>query len=196
MKNSAKNSRYEIRLAGSGGQGIVLAGVMLAEAATLDGLYVGQSQNYGAETRGGNSSSEIVVSNTEIDYPRATKLDMLVALTQDALVRNLPDMKEGGLVIVDADLVHGVLWGKVASLPLARIAREAGEERAINAAALGAVAAFCPLVSRASLAAVLSKRLPPARLAANRNAFEEAFKVARGAKATLKPANVKEEAEI
>ena len=166
--------RYEIRIAGAGGQGIVLAGIVLAEAALLDGRYVAHSQNYGPEARGGNSVSEVVVSDTEIDYPLAMQLDLLVALTQEACDRNLCDVKEGGSVIVDSDLVTTVPWQAVACLPFGEIARQAGDARAINMAALGAMAAFSPVVSADSLLTVMAKRLPPTKVEINRQAFNQA----------------------
>ena len=200
MKNtrnsSGKNSRYEIRIAGSGGQGIVLAGIILAEAAILDGRYVAQSQSYGPEARGGNSISEVILSDIEVDYPRALELDLLITLTQEACDRNLPDMKAEGLVVVDSDLVQRVLWGKLANLPFEQIAQGVGEERAINMAALGAVAAFCPDVSRRSLARVITKRLPSGKVTANLSAFDEALKAARKLKGRLKSVVTEEEYEI
>ena len=200
MKNtgnfSEKNLRYEIRIAGSGGQGIILAGIMLAEAAILDGKFVAQSQSYGAEVRGGNSVSEIILSDVEIDYPRASELDLLVALTQEACDRNLPDLKSEGLVIVDSELVHRVIWGKVASLPFWQIAQGVGEERAINMAALGAIVSFCPSVSRDSLANVMAKRLPSIKVAANLLAFDEALKLAQSLRGRLKSVDTKDEFEI
>ena len=197
MKNSSeKNSRYEIRIAGSGGQGIILAAIMLAEAALLDGRHVAQSQSYGPETRGGSSVSEIILSDTEIDYPRALKLDLLVALTQDACDRNLPDMKEDGVVVVDSDLVHGVLWGRVVSLPLRQITQRAAEERAINVAALGAITPVCPLISSDSLAKAVAKRLPSAKVAANLSVFDEVLKVARDLNTTFTFIEAEEEFEI
>jgi len=89
INSSEKNSRYEIRIAGSGGQGIVLAGIILAKAAILDGRYVVQSQRYGPEMRGGKSISEVIVSDMGIDYPRVLKLDLLIALTQAACDQNI-----------------------------------------------------------------------------------------------------------
>lgn len=172
---SQRNSRYEIRIAGSGGQGIILAGIMLAEAAILDGRYVAQSQNYGPEARGGNSVSEVIVSDAEIDYPEAVQLDLLVALTQEACVKNLSSMKEGGLVIADSSQVRWVPWDRVARLPFRQIARDVGEDRAVNMAALGAVAALCPIVSPDSLIEVMAKRLPASKVEANRKAFHEAM---------------------
>ena len=194
--SNEKNSRYEIRIAGSGGQGIILAGIMLAEAAILDGRHVAQSQIYGPETRGGNSIAEVVLSDTEIDYPRALALDLLVALTQEACERNLPDMKMTGLVIVDSDLVNGVLWGRAISLPFGQIAERAGEPRAVNMAALGAIASFCPGISRRSLSRVMAERLPPDKVPANLLAFDEALKLARKLKGSLRTVETKEDLEI
>jgi 2-oxoglutarate ferredoxin oxidoreductase subunit gamma len=171
---------------------------MLAEAAILGGKYVAQSQIYGPETRGGNSISELILSDTEIDYPQALELDLLVALTQEACDRNLPDMKADGLVIVDSDAVRRVLWEKLIPIPFQKIAQKASEERAINVAALGAIVPFCPAISRQSLVKAITKRLPAAKLTANLLAFDEALKVAQGFKSRLESASEgsKEEFEI
>ncbi len=197
MRNSYREKpRYEIRIAGSGGQGIILAGIILAEAAIHAGRHVAQSQNYGPESRGGSSVSEVIIGETEIDYPKTVALDLLVALAQEACDQNLPDMKAVGLVVVDSDLVRRVIWGRVVKLPFRRIAREAGEERAINMAALGAIASFCPLVSADSLTRVMTERLPSTKVAANQLAFETAMKAAGGVKKGLKSVDIKEEFEV
>ena len=195
-RSPVSNARYEIRIAGSGGQGIILAGIMLAEAAILDGMYVAQTQNYGPEARGGNSISEVVVSDEEIDYPEALSLDVLVALTQEACVRNLPDLKEGGLVIVDSNLVRWVPWDRVVRLPFQQIARKVGEGRAINMAALGAVAALCPIVSSASVVKVMAKRLPGSKVEANRLAFNEALQATDKLKDGLTSLKPKDQFEL
>ncbi len=79
-------NRYEIRLAGSGGQGLILAGVILAEAAGLyDGKFVCQTQSYGPAARGGASMAEVVISDSEIDYPKAVHPDVLLAMNQKSL---------------------------------------------------------------------------------------------------------------
>ncbi len=197
MNNYLKiKQRFEIRIAGSGGQGIVLAGIILAEAAILEGRYVAQSQSYGPETRGGTSTSEVIIGETEIEYPRAVELDLLVALTQEACDQNIPSLKKEGMVIIDSDLVQKVFWGTVISLPLQQIAKGVGEERAINMAALGAVVSFCPYLSQDSVAKAIRKRLPPSVLEANLKAFEEALKLSHRIKTGLKPVDVKEEFEI
>lgn len=200
MKNTGRlygeNSRYEIRFAGSGGQGIVLAGIILAEAAVIDGRHVAQSQSYGPEARGGNSLSDVILSDIEIDYPETLELDILVALTQQAYDQNLPDMKDGGLLIVNSDLVRRVIWSKAVKLPFLRIARTAGEPRAINMVALGAVAASCRLASRRSLTRIITKRLSSSKVEANLLAFKEAFRIVHELKGSLKSVETKDEFEF
>jgi len=191
-----KSQRYEIRIAGAGGQGIILAGIILAEAGIIQDLYVAQSQKYGPETRGGNSISEVILSDTEVDFPQSTELDVLIALTQLACDRNLPDMKEGGLVIVDSDEVQRVLWEKTISIPFEEIARKVGEERAVNIAALGSLVPLCPLIDRRALTKAIANRLPPAKLEVNLQAFDKALRFARRFKGRLKDAATTEEYEM
>ena len=194
--SSLKSQRYEIRIAGAGGQGIILAGIILAEAGIIQELHVAQSQKYGPETRGGNSISEVILSDTEVDFPQSTELDVLIALTQLACDRNLPDMKEGGLVIVDSEAVQRVLWEKTISIPFGEIARKVGEERAINIAALGSLVPFCPLIDRRALTGAIANRLPPAKLEVNLQAFDKALGFARRLKGRLKDAVITEEYEM
>jgi 2-oxoglutarate ferredoxin oxidoreductase subunit gamma len=107
MKKIKNEDRYEIRLSGSGGQGLVLAGVMLAEAiGVYDGKNVTQTQSYGPEARGGSSRSDVVVAEGEIYYPKTSKLDLLLCLTQDACDKYVGNLKEDGVLIVDSDIVR------------------------------------------------------------------------------------------
>ncbi len=99
--------RREIRIAGFGGQGIVLAGIVIGKAASLyDGLYAVQTQSYGPEARGGASRSEVVISDKEIDYPKVQSPDIFVAMSHEALITYIDDLKRGGTLIVDPDLVE------------------------------------------------------------------------------------------
>ncbi len=153
--------RYELRLAGSGGQGVVLAGIVLAEAGLMDGHFVVHSQNYGPEARGGNSVSEVIFSDDEIDYPRALGLDMLIALNQKACNENIGEMKDDGLVIVDSAPVKKVLWGRVLRVPIQREADHTFKDpRVINMLALGVLTPFCPWVSENSLTESITRRMP------------------------------------
>ncbi len=171
--------RYEVRLAGSGGQGLVLAGIVLAEAALMEGHIVIHSQNYGPEARGGNSISEVLIADEDIDYPRALGLDLLVALNQRACSDNLPDMKPDGLLIVDSTPVKKALWGKVLRVPLQREADHTFQDpRVVNMLALGVLTPFCPLVSEAAMTTALSSRMSSTSLEHNLEAYRAG--VARG----------------
>ena len=118
-------NRYEIRLSGSGGQGIILSGIILAEALGLYGeKFVAQTQSYGPEARGGASKAEVIVSDEEIDYPKAIKLDLLLAMNQKSCDEYYRDLKEDGLLIVDSSFVTQVPTSKAIQIPFTRIARE------------------------------------------------------------------------
>jgi 2-oxoglutarate ferredoxin oxidoreductase subunit gamma len=95
-----------IRITGLGGQGIILAGKILAKAAIHDGFQAVQTQSYGAEARGTVAKSEVIISNQKIVSPMARKSDVLVVLSQTALDENLKDLKEDGILIVDQDLIQ------------------------------------------------------------------------------------------
>jgi 2-oxoglutarate ferredoxin oxidoreductase subunit gamma len=174
--------RYEIRLAGSGGQGLVLAGVILAEAAGIyDGKFVCQTQSYGPEARGGASKAEVVISDGEIDYPKAIRPDVLLALNQKSLDAFLGDLKEGGVLLVDADLVQELPESGALSIPFTRLAREAGRELMANIVALGALAAITGVVSREALRTAVLARVPAASREMNEQALEAGL--AAGARA-------------
>ncbi len=175
------SKRYEIRLAGSGGQGLVLAGVILAEAAGIyDGKYVCQTQSYGPEARGGASKAEVVISDAEIDYPKAIRPDVLLAMSQKSLDAYLGDLKAEGVLLVDADLVQEVPESGALAIPFTRLAREAGREVVANIVALGALAAVTGAVSREALQAAVLDRVPASSRALNEKALEAGL--AAGAK--------------
>lgn len=178
--------RYEIRIAGSGGQGVILAGLILAEAGLLKKFYVAHYENYGPETRGGTSVSEVIFSDTEIDYPKALWLDILLALNQKACDENLPSIKPEGLVIVDSDLVEKVLWGRVVRAPFSRNARQKLQnQRVANMLALGTLVPFCPWLSSRSLEEAIQRRMPPDIVQLNLQALREGLKLASNLKKNL-----------
>jgi 2-oxoglutarate ferredoxin oxidoreductase subunit gamma len=97
--------RYEIRLSGAGGQGLVLAGIIIADAAVMvEEFNVSQTQSYGPESRGGSSRSEIVYGEDQIDFPKVMKPDLLVCLTQTAFDEYGADLKQYGVMIVDSSI--------------------------------------------------------------------------------------------
>lgn len=171
----------EIRLAGSGGQGIILAGVILAEAAgRQEGKYVCQTQSYGPEARGGASKSEVVISDAEIDYPKALKPTVLLCLSQKACDTYIFDVRPGGVIIVDSGLVPQLPTSKVIGLPFTKIAREqAGGEMLANIVALGALAVFTGVVSVKSLEAAIAARVPKGMAAANLKALRAGVAAAK-----------------
>jgi 2-oxoglutarate ferredoxin oxidoreductase subunit gamma len=173
--------RYEIRFAGSGGQGIIMAALIFAEAAGVyDGQYVCQTQSYGPEARGGNSKAEVVVSKEVIDYPKATKLDLLLAMNQAACDTYFPDLKPDGLLVVDSTLVDQVPTSRVVPIPFTKIAlREAGRELVANMVALGAAGYLTQVVSLKSLELALVARVPKGTEEMNRKVFNAGIKAAR-----------------
>jgi 2-oxoglutarate ferredoxin oxidoreductase subunit gamma len=173
--------RLEIRLAGSGGQGLILAGVILAEAVGIyEGKYVAQTQSYGPEARGGASKAEVVVSDAEIDYPKAMKPDVLLCLNQQACEAYIFDTRPGGTILVDSTLVPNLPTTRAVSLPFTKIAREeVGSEMFANIVALGALAVLTDVVSIKSLEAALLARVPPGTEEKNRKALAAGLALAR-----------------
>ena len=173
--------RYEIRLSGSGGQGLVRAGIILAEAVGVyDHKHVCQSQSYGPEARGGTSKSEVIVSDEEIDYPKAIKPDVLLAMHQDACDTYLFDLKPDGTLIVDATLVKQLPTTRAIAIPFTRIARtEIGREEVANIVALGTLAAITKAVSLKSLESAVLDRVPEGTEEMNRQALKAGVKAAR-----------------
>ncbi|MDD2903259.1 MAG: 2-oxoacid:acceptor oxidoreductase family protein [Syntrophales bacterium] len=175
--------RYEIRLAGSGGQGLILAGIILAEAAGIyDGKFVCQTQSYGPAARGGASKAEVVISDAEIDYPKAIQPDVFLALNQKSLDTYLADLKPEGLLIVDATLVPEVPLEQFAALPFTHLARELGKEMVANIVALGALAALTGAVTWESLEAAVLARVPPGTAELNKKALAAGRDAARALK--------------
>jgi 2-oxoglutarate ferredoxin oxidoreductase subunit gamma len=190
------SSRYEIRLAGSGGQGLILAGIILAEAAGVyDGKFVCQTQSYGPEARGGASKAEVVISDAAIDYPKAIHPDVLLALNQKSLEAFSADLKPGGLLLVDADLVKEAPAGRVLALPFTRIARELGRAMAANIVALGALAQLTGAVSLESLEAAVLARVPKGTEDLNRRALAAGVAAAQAGGTVSLPEEAGEKSE-
>ncbi len=174
--------RYEIRLSGEGGQGLVLAGKVLAEAAAIyDNLNATQSQSYGPEARGGASRSEVIISDDEIDYPKAVSLDILLALTQESCNRYWKDLKEGGILLVDGDAVKEIPPGpfQVYKVPVTRIAeQEVGKALVANIVSLGIITGLSRIVSREAVEAAILARVPKGTEELNMKALEAGLQAA------------------
>ncbi len=173
--------RCEIRLAGSGGQGLILAGVILAEAAGIhEGKFVAQTQSYGPEARGGASKSEVVISDAEIDYPKAIKPDILLCMNQKACDLYIFDLNPQGTLVVDEGLVTHLPTTRAAAIPFTRIARqEVGKEMLANIVALGALTALTRVVSLKSLEAAVLARVPKGTEELNKKALKAGVAAAK-----------------
>jgi len=182
MEGSVANEseRMEIRLAGTGGQGLILAGLILAEAVALhENKNAVQTQSYGPEARGGSSKSDVVISTGEIYFPKSENPDVLLCLSQDAIEENACFLKDNGLLIVDADLVTEIPKGnwRVYKIPLTKLAREkVGKSIVTNILSLGAVCAMTKVVSLDSLKKAVVTRVPKGAEELNVNALEEGYK--------------------
>jgi len=169
-------SRFEIRLSGAGGQGLILIGKILAEAAAIyDSKNATQSQSYGPEARGGASRSEVIISDEDIDYPKATHIDVLLAMTQEAVDKYAVDMKKNGIIIVDSGFVRDLPEGefKVYSFPITQIAEEKmGKKIVANIVALGAIERLSRIVSEESLINAIRARVPKGTEELNIKAFK------------------------
>jgi 2-oxoglutarate ferredoxin oxidoreductase subunit gamma len=175
--------RYEVRFSGSGGQGLITAAVIFAEAVGVyDGKHVCQTQSYGPEARGGKSKAEVVISDAPIDYPKARRLDLLLAMNQAACDAYYRDLSPGGLLVVDATLVEQHPTSRIVAIPFTRIAgEELGREMVANMVALGAVGVLSGHVHAVSLEKALLARVPAGTEELNQRALhrgmEEAAKV-------------------
>lgn len=168
--------RFEICLAGHGGQGLVLAGKILAEALALQaGKNVVQTQSYGPEARGGASRSEIVVSDESIDYPKVTKLDLLLALGQESCDRYLSNLKEDGILIIDPLGVKNTPRGKfkVFTIPITHLAKsQLGKIIFGNIIALGAISTITGIIPKDLLEKTVLSYVPERSKEANQKALE------------------------
>ncbi len=172
--------RYEIRLSGSGGQGLILAGIILAEAAGIyGGRFVAQTQSYGPEARGGVSRSDVIISDEEIDYPKAIKFDMLMAMNQRSCDQYFSDLKANGILLVDSTFVSEVPLEGAVTIPFTQIAREkVGKEFVANIVSLGALTEFCPLLNVEALEKAVLGRVPKGTEALNRTALQAGIEAA------------------
>jgi 2-oxoglutarate ferredoxin oxidoreductase subunit gamma len=165
----------EMRLAGLGGQGLILAGIIVAEAAGIhEGKEVAQTQAYGAEARGGFSRSDVVIRDEPILFPKASKLDFLLAMSQSAYEENLPSLKRGGTLLVDSTYVSEVSGANMYAIPFSKIAKQKfGRENVANIIALGAITQVFPIISEKSMEKAVLSRVPKRFIEMNKQAFKE-----------------------
>jgi 2-oxoglutarate ferredoxin oxidoreductase subunit gamma len=166
---------YEIRLSGAGGQGLILIGKIIAEAAAIyDGKNATQSQSYGPEARGGASRSEVIISDGDIDYPKAIDIDLLLAMTQESADKYSGDVKKGGIILADSGFVRNLPEGdfKAYSYPITQLAEEKiGKKLVANIVALGAIERLTKIISEKALINAIRARVPKGTEDMNIKAF-------------------------
>ena len=171
--------RKEIKLTGSGGQGLILAGVILAEAALIDGLRAIQSQSYGPEARGGFSKAEVIISDEEIDFVKVQKCDMLLCLSQASYDKYGKGFT--GVLILDEGInIKYPEPEKVVRIPILDTASvKLGKPLAANIVALGAVNGVMDFVSKESLLKAVISRVPKGTEDLNKLALESGYELVR-----------------
>lgn len=196
-KKAEQLARTEIRLAGSGGQGIIMTAIVIAEAAGVhEGRRVSQTQSYGPEARGGTCKAEVVISNDPIDYPHVSRPDFLLAMNQASVNTYFGDLKPTGLLIVDSTLVDTVPTAKAVSIPFTKIAREEfGTDLVANMVALGALCRLSKGISLESVEKALVSRVPAGTEELNLKALRAGVKAAESYDLNKLPQTVAEEEE-
>ena len=175
-----RGARLEIRIGGTGGQGLILSAKMLADALIAGGKHIAQSQTYEPTSRGGFCNSDLVIAEGEVDYPLTTALDCLVLLDSMAVKPSWPLLKPGALVIADTRLCPDLPKGKYRGyhLPLSRTAIELGSERVTNMVALGALAALGKLSEHSALEQAVRAATPASFLDLNLDALAAGYRLA------------------
>jgi 2-oxoglutarate ferredoxin oxidoreductase subunit gamma len=168
--------RIEIRICGLGGQGVVLAGQILGRAAVYDGRNAVQTQSYGAEARGTTAKSEVIISDTQIGFPMVRKCDILVAMSQEALDKNVKDLKDDGLLLIDGKMVKNLpkINAKIYSVQATQIAEENFKERLYaNMVILGALNWLTKIVREESMEKAIKDTVPKNSFTVNLLAYKK-----------------------
>lgn len=177
------NKQLELRLSGSGGQGLITAGIILAEAALLDQKNAIQTQSYGPEARGGASKAEVIISEESIDFPKVTLPNMSLALTQIACDKYITDITEDGTIIVDDSIAlpENLVAKNIYRLPIIKTAiQEVGKEIVANIVALGLIVRLTGIVSDESLEKAILSRIPKGTEDLNKLALKKGYELAEG----------------
>lgn len=182
----------EVRLSGSGGQGIILAGIILAEAGIIDGKNVLQTQSYGPEARGGASKAEVIIGTDDIDYPKVITPDIVLAMTQESANKYTKSLKENGLILVDSTYVSNLPVGfkNLYQIPITKIAKnDVGREIVSNMVALGALVGLTGVVTFEALQRAVLARIPKGTEELNKKAlnlgYEAGVELAESGKKSL-----------
>jgi len=174
--------RHDIRLCGYGGQGIILAGYIIGQAATVyeskNAVFI---QDYGPEARGGACRADVIISGETVLYPYIEKPSILVAMSQEAYEKYFPSRREDTLVIIDEDLVIPGETGdtRLLTMPARRIAEELGRVAVANVVMLGFLTAATEVISVDAMKKSILASVPKGTEELNMNAFEQGYACAQ-----------------
>ena len=181
----------EIRIAGFGGQGVILSAVVLGKAASIyENGFATMTQNFGPEARGGACSAQLVVSHSPVLYPYTTQPDIMVILSQEAYTRFAHELRPGGMLIIEEDLVRvSDLNGdpRVYAIPATRLAEELGKRMVLNSVMVGFFTAVTRLLSPDAVRKAVADSVPPNFRELNLKAFEQGFEYGNTANAGAPP---------
>ncbi len=176
MRYTIINSEKHILITGFGGQGVIMAGEILGTAATLyDGKFATMTQAYGPEARGGACSAQIIISEEEVLFPYIKEPHVLICLSQEGYSKNIGSLRDGGMLILESDLVRtkNISSNVTAyNIPVTRFAEELGNKMMANIVMLGFLAAVYDLVSAEALRKTVLTSVPAPTRETNARAFE------------------------
>jgi 2-oxoglutarate ferredoxin oxidoreductase subunit gamma len=169
----------EIRIAGFGGQGVILSAIVLGKAASIyENGFATMTQNFGPEARGGACSAQLVISDSPVLYPYVTRPDIMVVMSQEAYNRFAPELKPGGMLIIEEDLVRVSNLNvdkKVYAIPATRFAEELGKRMVLNSVMVGFLTAVTKLLSPDAVRKAVADSVPPSFRELNIKAFDKGF---------------------
>lgn len=181
----------EIRIAGFGGQGVILSAVVLGKAASIyENGFATMTQNFGPEARGGACSAQLVVSDSPVLYPYTTLPDIMVLMSQEAYNRFAPELKPQGILIVEEDLVRVSNLNhdkQVYAIPATRIAEELGKRMVLNSVMVGFFTAVTKLLTADAVRKAVADSVPPSFRELNLKAFDKGYEYGLTAKAGAPP---------
>jgi 2-oxoglutarate ferredoxin oxidoreductase subunit gamma len=169
----------EVRIAGFGGQGVILSAIILGKAKSIhEGAFATMTQNFGPEARGGACSAQLLLSDDPILYPYVTQPDILVVMSQEAYVKFAPELKEGGTLIVEQDLVRVTdlpRSTKIYSCPATRMAEELGKRMVLNSVMVGFFTSITKFLQADAVRTAVADSVPASFRELNLKAFEKGF---------------------
>jgi 2-oxoglutarate ferredoxin oxidoreductase subunit gamma len=175
----------EIRVAGFGGQGVILSAIVLGKAASIhQGEYATMTQNFGPEARGGACSAQLMLSDQPVLYPYVTQPDVLVVMSQEAYTKFGPELKEGGTLLIERDLVRVSdlpKQTKIYSVPATRLAEELGKRMVLNIVMVGFFAAVTQLLEADAVRKAVADSVPASFRELNLKAFDRGYEYGKAA---------------